>query len=129
MQQKGKDVVFFDPDNGLEVPSVEGHVWQKKKKGPKYVFWDEICPFWSRGQSIVVYQQMVRNRGESRDQIASRKKEVKEKLRGCKNIHALLFHRGTARAFFVIPAGSHRKIIESRLSRFREGPWGEHFYD
>src|SRR6266513_3351390 len=39
------DLVFFDPDNGLEVGSVPKH----HPKAGKYIFWDELVPFWDRG--------------------------------------------------------------------------------
>ena len=35
---KAADVVFFDPDNGIETPSIsEAH-----PKSGKYVFWDDL---------------------------------------------------------------------------------------
>src|ERR1700750_1369897 len=40
------DLVFFDPDNGIETPSVARH----SPKGGKYVFWEELLSFWERGQ-------------------------------------------------------------------------------
>jgi hypothetical protein len=36
------DLIFFDPDNGLETASVARH----SPKGGKYVFWDELMLFW-----------------------------------------------------------------------------------
>lgn len=46
------DWVFFDPDNGLEVKSTAKH----HDKGPKFCFYDELRPFWDRGQNLIIYQ-------------------------------------------------------------------------
>src|SRR6266516_421350 len=50
------DLIFFDPDNGLETASVSRH----SPKGGKYVFWDELTRFWDRGQSLVIYHHLNR---------------------------------------------------------------------
>jgi len=47
------DIVFLDPDNGIE-SGTQNHT----SKGPKYVYFDEIQPYLSRGQSVVVYHYM-----------------------------------------------------------------------
>src|SRR5712671_1580419 len=54
---KGTDIVFLDPDNGLEVKSTTA----LSIKGPKYVFLDDISPYLQRRQSLVVYQHLARN--------------------------------------------------------------------
>ena len=47
----GCDVIFVDPDNGLEVKSLRSH----QRTGPKYTFFEELIPFVKRGQSLVIY--------------------------------------------------------------------------
>lgn len=48
----GYDLVFFDPDNGLEIKSKRrGH-----KNSCKYVFWEEACDAFAAGSSILIYQ-------------------------------------------------------------------------
>lgn len=47
-------IVFFDPDNGIEVESVSHGSW----KAMKYVFWSELKEAYSRGHSLVVYQHI-----------------------------------------------------------------------
>ena len=37
----GGELVFFDPDNGFEVPSVPKH----HPNAGKYIYWDELAPF------------------------------------------------------------------------------------
>ena len=52
------DIVFFDPDNGLEIRSRP-----KGRKGSnKFVYHDEIADYYLRGQSVLVYQHFPRER-------------------------------------------------------------------
>src|SRR2546427_9944356 len=53
---EGYQVVFFDPDNGLNPVSVEKH----HAAAPSYLFVDEIAPFLNRGQSVIIYHHMGR---------------------------------------------------------------------
>lgn len=48
----GSDLVFFDPDNGLEVRSFP----RGRKNSSKYLYWDELCATFSGGASVMVYQ-------------------------------------------------------------------------
>ncbi len=45
------ELVFFDPDNGLETKLPKG-----RKNSNKYVYFDEVAAFYSAGKSILVYQ-------------------------------------------------------------------------
>ncbi|MCO5158523.1 MAG: hypothetical protein M9945_17540 [Aquamicrobium sp.] len=46
------DLVFFDPDNGIQAPAVKmGH-----KAALKYVFLDEVAAFYGDGKSVLIYQ-------------------------------------------------------------------------
>lgn len=53
---RAADLVFFDPDNGIEVKSKP-----KGRKGSrKYLYWDELLEVWSEGCSVLVYQHFPR---------------------------------------------------------------------
>jgi hypothetical protein len=94
---EGCDLVFFDPDNGLEVQSTKAH----QDKGPKFVFYDELKPFWQRGQSLVIYQH--KNMHQKADvQIAERKAELKEQLGFNGEVEAHYFPKFGGRIFFVV---------------------------
>ena len=113
------ELVFVDPDNGFEVK-----VGAYQKRGPKYVFFNELMPFSKRGQSLVVYHHMSR-RGSSTQQVRERLAQIEDRLgRGA---FALLYHRGSARAFFVIPVEGHEESLRSRAEIFLEGSWSRHF--
>lgn len=114
----GCDVIFVDPDNGLEVPSVKPHY----KHGPKYVFFDELLGYLDRDQSLVIYQHLSRN-GNAKSQVKQRVSQIKKHLNCCAGITSLRFHRGTARVFFIIPSKKHKRIISERVDQFSSTLW------
>ena len=50
------ELVFFDPDNGLEVPSVPFGA----KDAPKYLYWQEVQQAYAAGHSLLIYQHFPR---------------------------------------------------------------------
>ncbi|MGH2749288.1 MAG: hypothetical protein ACRDK3_00165 [Actinomycetota bacterium] len=50
------DLIFFDPDNGLEVASVP----KGKRNSAKFLYLDELNQTYERGFSVVVYQHFPR---------------------------------------------------------------------
>jgi hypothetical protein len=46
-------------------------------------------------------------------------------------VWALRFTRGTSRAFIIVPAERHEDLVERRIRRLLQGPWGRlgHFVD
>jgi hypothetical protein len=116
----GCDVVFLDPDNGLEV-----RTQRHTKRGPKHVFFDEMVPYLRRGQSLVIYHHMARNR-PAPEQVRERLTQIAERLSGCDEPFALRYHRGTSRAFFVVPTKAHGPVLFERATRFALGLWSQH---
>ena len=67
---KKSDLIFFDPDNGIEVKSATN------KNMHKYVRWEEIKKVFALGKNILIYQCFPR---EKRDVFIERKlKEIQE---------------------------------------------------
>jgi hypothetical protein len=50
------DLVFVDPDNGIEVPSKP----LGRKDSSKYIYWGEIEAIWQQKCSILIYQHFPR---------------------------------------------------------------------
>ncbi len=50
------DLIFFDPDNGLEVPSLS----KGRKNSSKYLYMDEVAAFYGSGKSLLIYQHFPR---------------------------------------------------------------------
>jgi hypothetical protein len=54
-QFRDAELVFFDPDNGLEVSLPKG-----RKKSSKYLYLDEVAAFYEAGKSLLIYQHFPR---------------------------------------------------------------------
>jgi hypothetical protein len=50
------DLVFFDPDNGVEIKSVP----RGRRNSCKFVYWEEISNTFSLGASVLIYQHFIR---------------------------------------------------------------------
>ena len=51
---RGKELVFFDPDNGLEIKSVK----YGRKGAARYLFHREVSQSFKAGHSLLIYQHM-----------------------------------------------------------------------
>ena len=117
----GCDVVFLDPDNGLEPKTVP----ITRKMAPKYAYLEEVGKWVERGQSVVIYHHLGRNRAHA-EQIEDWLKRLRGEF-GSHEIFALRFRRGTSRAFFVLAAKCHAPILRERAGELLASPWREHF--
>ena len=115
------DVIFVDPDNGISATADP-----LRKNGPKFVFMDDLRGFAARDQTLVIYHHIGRQ-GTAVEQI----KRLGENLQANLELNAkpwtLWYHRGTARAYFIIAQERHDLVLKNRLSLFLNGPWSKHF--
>lgn len=111
------DLIFLDPDNGLEVRSTAYH----QDKGPKFAFYREVEQFWNRGQSLVLYQHATREGIEQ--QIRSRSAELRNHL-NTKAVYAVYLPSHSGRIFFIVPqpkmASSFRAAAEGFAQRWAQ---------
>jgi len=123
---QGCEVVFVDPDNGLE-SGVQNH----ELAAPKYAYFDELKQLARRGQSLVIYHHFNRQREQTHNkQLRDRLKELITQLQPRHQTLALRYHRGSGRVFFVVPCcASHENIFANRVKAFLSGAWGknDHF--
>ena len=115
---KEADVVFVDPDNGIASEKVSA--W--RKNGPKYVFMDDLNRFYCNGKSLVIYQHLTRQ-CKAPEQINKLAKRLQESLKLPHMPWSLWYHRGTARAYFIVAQERHRAVLEKRLASFADSPW------
>ena len=115
------DLVMMDPDNGLTDDAL-----MYQADGPKFLYLRDLVSVWEAEKSVVTYQQHIHRIGEAPDQIRARAQTIRDTLPGADPI-PLLFHRGTARAFFVM-AQPHHPGIRERAARFAESLWAEHHH-
>ena len=115
------DLVFLDPDNGLEPKSAS----IRSARATKYAYLEEVAPLVERGQSVVIYHHLSRN-GTHANQIARWLKRLRSEFNPA-DIFALRYQRGTARAFFVLAQKRHTPILRKRADALVASPWREHF--
>ena len=119
---KHADLVFADPDNGLEVDSIGS----LSAKGPKYVYYNDLRPCWKRGQSLIIYQHIARH-VSAEEQIAARQAALRKHFNGAQGAFELRWRRFSSRVYFVIPAANHAERLAARRRSLLASPWGRHF--
>lgn len=114
----GLDVVFFDPDNGLLVPSAAG-----TGKENKYVKPNELLEFFRQGSSIIYYQHKAR-RPDSfyYDQHCQLAKEFE----GAYSF-GLKFIKTSLRYYFFIVQPRHREAVLEAIHKLLSSSWNNCF--
>ncbi len=116
------DVVFFDPDNGFEVPSVPKY----RPKAGKYIFFDELRAFWDRGQSLIVYHHLSRT-ASAINQTNILKRRLTENFPDAGLILPLLFRRGSCRHFWIVAQDRHQSELKDGIKALLNSKWRDHF--
>lgn len=117
------DIVFLDPDNGLEAPSAT----EGQAKIVKYASYGDLEALRARGHSLVVYHHLGRTGGTHPEQVATLRNTLAQRLELPGLPGALTFRKGSARTFFIIPAPAHEHALAQRLEALAESPWAEMF--
>ena len=110
------DVVFLDPDNGLEVDSAKS----SKKKLSKYAMLKEIKSYLDRGQSVVFYNH------RSRKQVDEYFVALYQKLKKITKIKpvSLSFHKGTIRDYIILANSNHSERLFRAKYEMLHSKWG-----
>jgi hypothetical protein len=105
---QGRKLVFFDPDNGLEVVSVP----KGRRGSAKYLYQDELHDAYARRHSIVVYQHFPRR---PRDLFLREIAETIRAVTDCGQVMALVTSHV---AFLIVPQPTDRDELGARLTHF-----------
>ncbi len=108
------DILFYDPDNGLNVMSCH----YGTKYSTKYLFWCELCHSYLRGHSIIFYQQFPRPRGGVDLFIETMANDLKKSI-GIKEIYSF---KSSHVVFFLLPQLRHKYVFEEQIEYLR-GNW------
>jgi hypothetical protein len=121
------NIIFLDPDNGLEVQSVK----KGSGKAGKYLYYDEVVAF-MKGKPIktrspeicIIYHHLCRQ-GTHKEQILQRMNELRKKLgqEGFSDltIFSATFRPFSPRSFFIVTVEEKAAVIEKRLRKmFKE---------
>jgi hypothetical protein len=99
------DLVFFDPDNGIEVQSVP----KGRRNSSKYVYWDELGATCQAGHSILLYQHFRR---EERTSFIDRTlTEIQARL----NPRRIFWFRTSQVVYFLCAQERHAESIADRV--------------
>jgi len=60
-KSKNTELIFLDPDNGLEIKSKK----LGTKNSSKFLYWIEVQKLWEEGKSLLIYQHFIREKRES----------------------------------------------------------------
>jgi hypothetical protein len=95
------DLIFFDPDNGVEVKSVPFG----GRKSSKYVYYPEIKDFYQKGKSILVYQHLP---PKPRLPLAQ---TITNNLKNILQINTVYLYWTQFVLFILIPQEKHKRIF------------------
>lgn len=109
-KRSNMDLVFFDPDNGIEVPSAP----KTRRNSKKYVYWEELEEAWKSGLSLLVYQHFCR---EKRDFFIGRLGEEFRTRLGSSEVLAI---RTALVVFFLVPQPQYAEILVERANCVEE---------
>jgi hypothetical protein len=101
---QGADLIFFDPDNGLEIKSRP----YGRKQSSKFLYWHELTRAFSAGKSILLYQHFIR---EKREQFISR---ISLELCRRLDVSDVLSFRTPHVVFFLVSQPEHAQHFEER---------------
>lgn len=109
----GCNIVFLDPDNGLEPPGFR----PTRRRAGKSVQYSELMELNERGRTLVVYHHYFREAQDA--QISDLSKTIKS--RGFHSIDVLRWHRISPRAFFILNASAALRQRANALTEAWEG--------
>lgn len=114
----GADLVFFDPDNGLEIPSKA----KGRKDSSKFLYFDEVAATYAAGQSILIYQHFVR---EERSAFIAR---LRQKLQGLAPDATISSFR-TSHVVFMLLAQPRHAVAVGEAIRGLQHSWPADFVE
>ncbi len=121
---KDAEVIFLDPDNGLQIDSCPEH----HKRANKYVFYNDLRQYYNQGKSLIVYQHRTR---ENEEKYGERFKKIVSK--DCisslelNDLIIIRFKRFSVRDYIFILHSLHRKQLQLIIEEFLQSSWKEHF--
>jgi len=109
-------LIFFDPDDGLEVNSVPFGT----RNSSKYLYWSEVREAFGAGHSILIYQHFRR---EKRNRFTARIAARLLRTTSATEVHSF---RTSHVVFFLIPRAEHAAHFHRAMARVEE-TGGDHF--
>lgn len=116
-EKENREIIFVDPDNGLEIKSIPTI---GRKKAGKYIFYDEIEQILELNNisTLIIYQHFRREK-DFKNKIL---KEIKEKLLSKNiskkyNFYIISFHKLSPRAYIIITKENLHKELDDFVKK------------
>lgn len=109
-------LIFFDPDNGLEIKSVQ----KGRKRSSKFVYWDELSEVYRQKKSILLFQHFRRIKHEPF--ISEMASEMRARL----GIESVISLRTNNVVYFLLPQPEHLPGIMKSMDHLQQN-WGDKF--
>lgn len=110
---KNCELIFFDPDNGIETKSII----KGQKNSAKYIYWDEIGEVFQSGHSVLVYQHF------RREERTSFIKRMANDIHTCLSPSVVYWFQTPQVVYFLGVQEKHSDYIASRVRLVNE-QWG-----
>jgi hypothetical protein len=107
-------LIFFDPDNGIEVKSVP----KGRKRSSKYIYWDEIVQAFDTGKSLLIYQHFPYVKRDIF--IVGKSDEIKSRT----GINRVYSFRTANVVFFLLPSSVERAAFFESQGAIIQEVWG-----
>ncbi len=111
---KNCNVVFLDPDNGLEINSVSK---LSQIKAGKFAYYLEVVQFFNTQRTCVIYHHL--NRTNTHDaQMQHRANEIKNTINNNSVVFGLRFYPYSPRAYFILTTRNEASKIRQNIKEF-----------
>ena len=118
---KDCDIVFLDPDNGININDLAIYAI----KGNKYISQNELIDYYNNGKSIIFYSHRPMQKKEIYIQKFINLQRLldfdKSKWLG------ITFHRYAAKDFIFIIQPEHYEQLSAKINDFLHSKWEKHF--
>lgn len=115
------DVLFLDPDNGLEVKSHS----KGSSKSVKYVYYDEVLKGLSHKNSLMIYQHRDRtSQKKFHKKIWVLAEKIKAAYPDC-DLFSIRFNRYSVREFVFVLQKNHSMVKNTITGNFLKSEWGK----
>ncbi len=118
---KGCDIVFLDPDNGLEVNSTKPY----DITGNKYVTYQEAAQYYAEGKSVLIYNHRDRSTEEKYIERFHRFCGIPETKDA--NLLCLTFRRVSVRDYVLLSQTEHLNRLKSAMDYLFGSSWADYF--
>jgi hypothetical protein len=117
------NVIFLDPDNGLQIRSCSKI---SQVKSGKFSYYSEISELAKDKDTTVIYHHLNRNATHV-NQIRTKVDELRKHINPTGTIFAVRYWPYSTRAYFILTTGSKENRIRESLMSFVDGSSGKYW--